>query len=106
MSEMSEAFSELQEAKTEAIGKQETVLLNGKAIAAMVSEIVDDQSFISGGVAQGGIFRAGIAQSICKKPEKFTPIECRGQKLQVLAVSDVNGVTWEITAGDPSSEAQ
>lgn len=104
MSEMSDAFNELQEAKAEALGKQETVLLNGKAKSALVSEITSDESFISGGVAQAGGFRVTIGQDILpKQPEKFTEIKVRGQKVQVLSCNDVNGVTWEITAGDPSA---
>jgi hypothetical protein len=82
----------------------ETVLLNGRKIEALVSEIGGEEIFISGGTAEGADFRISIPQSaVAKEPAKFTTIEVRGNKSQVLQVTDINGVTWEIQAGDPTS---
>lgn len=105
MSDLSDAFTELQDAKAEAIGKREFVILKGRKVEGLVSEITADDSIVSGGIAEQGGFRVQIAQSaVARAPEKEDPIKCRGQKLQVLSCNDVNGVTYEITAGDLSAE--
>jgi hypothetical protein len=102
-SRLARAFVSLQGRKGFATGKEEFVLLNGKKKSALVSEITTDEAFISGGIA-GGEFTCTIPQSIQpKEPEKFTPIEVRGKRLQVLSCVSRNGVTWEIVAGDPTS---
>lgn len=101
---LARAFGSLQSRKKFATGKDEFVILNGIKKAALVSEITLDEEFVSGGVAQSSAFIVSIGQNICpNKPKKFTDIEVRGNKLQVLGANDVNGVTWEITAGDPSA---
>jgi hypothetical protein len=81
----------------------EPIFINGRKVDGLVSEITTDEAFISGGIA-GGEFTCTIPQSIQpKEPEKFTPIEVRGKRLQVLSCVSRNGVTWEIVAGDPTS---
>jgi hypothetical protein len=103
MNRLADAFDRLQQSKSRAVGKEEFVLLNGKKKSALVSEITTDEAFISGGIA-GGEFSCTIPQSIQpKEPEKFTAIEVRGKRLQVLSCVSRNGVTWEIVAGDPTS---
>ncbi len=107
MTELDDAFAELKDAKAEITGKREYILLDGRKVEALVSEISADESFISGGIAQAGGFHCQVAVSdVAKAPEKFTPIQVRGDKLQVLSVNDINGTVYDITAGDPSIEAQ
>ena len=102
---MTDAFSELLDAKEEVIGKREYVLLDGRKVESLVSEIRAGDLIVGGGIAQADGFECQIAQSsVAGKPEKDTPIECRGQRLVVMDAHDVNGVTWTITTGDPSSE--
>lgn len=105
MSEFSDAFTELLDAKEEVVGKREYILLDGRKINALISEIRAGEVLIGGGIAQTDGFECQVLQSIVAgKPEKNTPIECRGQKLSVMDANDVNGITWTIIAGDPSSE--
>jgi hypothetical protein len=102
-SELDDCFQELLDAKSETTGREEFVLLGGRKKSALVSEITTDEAFISGGIA-GGEFTCTIPQSIQpNEPEKFTAIEVRGKRLQVLSCVSRNGVTWEITAGDPTA---
>jgi hypothetical protein len=104
VSELDDAFTELLDFKEEATGKKEYVLLNGRKVRALVSEITIDEEFISGGTAQAGGFRCSIAVAdVAEAPAKFDPIKVRGNELQILSVNEVNGVTYEITAGDPIS---
>jgi hypothetical protein len=100
-SRLAGAFASLQKAKAGATGKREYVLLNGKEVEGLVSEITANDEFISGGTAQAGGFMVQVAQSaVAESPVKGDDIECRGQELKVLSANDVNGVTWDITAGD------
>jgi hypothetical protein len=102
---LANAFESLQKAKAIAVGNREFVLLNGRKIEAMVSEISADEMIISGGLAEQGGFRVQIAQSaVAEQPRKGDEIECRGQALVVMSSNDVNGVTYDLTAGDPASE--
>lgn len=99
------AFASLQSAKAAVTGKREYVLLDGRKIDALVSEIRAGDLIVGGGIAQADGFECQIAQSaVAGKPEKNTPIECRGQRLVVMDANDVNGVTWNIVAGDTASE--
>lgn len=105
MSNASEAFAELMDAKAEEFGPREYVLLDGHKVDALVSEIRTGDILVSGGIAQSDGFECQIAQSaVADRPPKNTPIECRGQELVVMDAHDVNGVTWNITAGDTASE--
>lgn len=102
---MTDAFAELLDAKEDATGKREYILLNGRKIDALVSEIRAGDLIVGGGIAQTDGFECQIAQSaVAGKPEKDTPIECRGQRLVVMDANDVNGVTWSVIAGDTASE--
>jgi hypothetical protein len=105
MSELTDAFSELLDSKAEVIGKREYVLLDGRKVEALVSEIRAGDLIVGGGIAQSDGFECQIAQgAVAGKPDKDTPIECRNQSLVVMDAHDVNGVTWIVTTGDPSSE--
>ena len=105
VSELDDAFSELKAARAEVLGYVESVLLNGKKVEAVVSEITADEVLISGGIAQQGGFHVQISQrSVSEPPRKGDPIECRGQELQVASVNDINGVTYDITAADLAAE--
>lgn len=108
MSELDDAFTELKDAKAEAIGnKREYVILNGRKVEALVSEITSDEAFVSGGIAQEGGFHCQIAaKDLANQPAKFTPIQVRGTKLQVLSCNSINGVTYDITAADPAIEGR
>jgi hypothetical protein len=105
--EFAEAFQELLDAKTEALGKEEFVLLNGRKLPALVSVINIAEEIISGGLVKAGDFHCQIAQSIvAEEPRKGDSLECRGQELQVMSSNDINGVTYDLTAGDMASEAR
>ncbi len=103
MNELADAFEDLKDAKAEITGKREYILLAGRKVEALISEISADESFISGGIAQAGGFHCQVAvNDLAKAPEKFTPIQVRGNKLHVLSVNSINDVVYDITAGDPS----
>lgn len=107
MNELEEAFAELQEAKAEATGKREIIILNGRSVEALVSEITQDEENISGGIAQAGGFHCQVACSkFAQDPKKGQRITVRGKKFSVLSFVNTNGVTYDITAGDLAKEAR
>jgi hypothetical protein len=106
-SRLAGAFERLKDAKQRATGVKEFILIDGRKVEALVSEIRADEAIISGGIAQAGGFRCQVACSeFADPPAKFTEITVRGNDLQVLSVNDVNGVVYDLTAGDPASEGQ
>src|SRR5689334_3759958 len=104
-SPLARAFDALLAAKKRSIGREEFVLIDGRKFPAVVTALTPADTFIAGGVAQDGGFSCSVAQSLLPvAPEKFTAIECRGVQLVVMDANDINGVTWDITAGDPSAD--
>jgi hypothetical protein len=105
-SEMSEALGELMDANDEVHGGEEYVMLNGRKLRALVSDIPTDPFNVGGGTAESGTFTVTIPfDSIASEPENGTPVKARGKDLVVLSCVNANGVAWEITAGDPTAES-
>lgn len=100
MSEFTDAFEELLEATSDAAGKREFVKIDGKGHEAIISEISEDDNFVSGGEAGGG-FRAMCRLSEFKNFEpNFQEAEARGKTHQVLNATRNNGYI-ELIIGDP-----
>ena len=109
MSELSDAFTELLDANDEALGAAQTVNIDGTDYRAIVEEIPHEEILVAGGYGQGGQFRATIAQTDengdpVTRPGQGVAITVRGQTLEILNVTDRNGVSWEILAGDSTTE--
>ena len=105
-SDLAEAFTELQESQSEATGTRQRVKIGRKFYDAIIETITENEVFVAGGVSENGGFRVIVAMSdFSDSPKKFTAITVPGSDpLQILSVNPVNGVTYEITAGDPTQD--
>lgn len=108
MTRMAEAFESLLEAQGRAIGPRR-VRIGRQIYDAIIDELGGEQIFAAGGEAESGGFRAQIAKSLfAARPRKFADAQIvgSGTEFQILSVNEVNGVTYEITAGDPMQGRQ
>lgn len=104
-SELDDAFAELKDAKAEAIGQREFILIDGIKHDALVDQITTDDAFVSGGIAQAGSFRVQVAKKeFADPPVRFQSAVVRDNELQILTVDETNGVTYELKIGDPTAE--
>lgn len=105
MSELSDAFSELQSVFNEVCGNTQKVKIDGKEYEAIIEEVEYDDIVTAGGEGDDGGFRCMIATTIHpKKPKQGEEIEARGDCKEILSCVNTNGVTWTIVAGNPATE--
>lgn len=106
-SRLARAFVSLTKRKAIAAGKQRVRIGRKFYEDCLVETLTSSEVFVAGGTGQSGGFKVHVAiADLGKAPKKFTPIQVEGDanELQVLNVNSVNGVTYEITAGDPATE--
>lgn len=78
------------------------VKIDGKTFTMFVEDMTFDEVALAGGQGDQGGFRAMIPIPDCpERPAELAGIEARGKQFAVLNVVDLNGVAWQITAGDP-----
>jgi hypothetical protein len=110
MNRLAGAFESLKQAQARACGKPQRVRIGRKYYDAIVGTIALSDAFLSGGVGQSGsyVVSVAVAEFGPREPKKFTPVMVEGsdKELSVLDVNTVNGVTYEITAGDAANEGR
>ncbi len=106
MSDLSEAFTELLDANDAVCGVPQTVLIGADEYRAIIEEISFDEAAIVGGSAEKGGYRIMVALAdLNARPTQGDNVTARGNELEVLDVTERNGVTYEITAGSLVSDA-
>lgn len=103
-SDLQEAFSELKAAQNESTGRKQLVWIGRKSYPALVETLTESEIMVAGGVAESGGFKASIAVADfgSKQPKRFVEAKTEGSgELQVLSCNTVNGVTYDVTVGDP-----
>lgn len=105
MSELGDAFQELRVELDSVIDTPQTVEIAGEEYPAIIEEVPFEPTEENGGEGDTGTFRVMVAQEDCPdRPADLSIIIARGQTLQIVSVTDVNGVTWNIEAADIASE--
>jgi hypothetical protein len=108
-SELDDCLVELFDANDEACGTPQFVFVDGKKKRAIIEEITTEEIIVAGGNAESGGFRAKCRKAeFAEQPTQGTDIKKQNQDraLSILSVIERNGVEYEITAGDPTSEDQ
>lgn len=77
----------------------EQVVIDGEPVQAFVEEITYDEAALAGGLAEDGGYRVTVPAPDIDRPDKAAGITARGDALDILSVTDRNGVSYEITAG-------
>ncbi len=97
-----DAFQRTLNARERVVGVREKITLGVTQLDALVTDVNFDGVFLPGGIGNDGGFICQVGKDILPvQPTQYTSISVRGQSLQVMSVKDVNGIVWEITAGDP-----
>ncbi len=103
---MSQALAHTFNARQRVVGVREKVNINGVDYDALVERITFDDTVLIGAIAEGGGYKCQVAVAdLPGRPNQYSSIIVRGETLSVLDVTDVNGVAFEITAGDPAKDS-
>jgi hypothetical protein len=101
MSDLSEAFEEMLEVQTEALGERVTCVIGGKTVDFLADDAGVFEEFGSGGTTLAGSIEGKVrAADFPDGIAKFAEFEFREAKLQILNVRRVNA-TLHVVAGDP-----
>jgi hypothetical protein len=105
--ELDECLFELMACNDETCGTPQFVLIEGKKKRAIIEDMTTEEMLVAGGNAESGGFRAKCRKAdFASQPEQGDVIKkgTTGRELSILSVIERNGVEYQITAGDPSSE--
>ena len=84
---------------------RKTARLNGIDYEILGGAVDYNTNEVEGASAFAGHCRFSIRVADCpKRPEQLDPVEIGGIALQVMQVTQTNGLTWDITAGDVGME--
>lgn len=105
MSILSDAFQHTLNVRERVVGVRETIRLNGQDYDALVERIATGLDPVEGGFANPDGFRCQVAvDDFPKRPEIGAVVQIRDLTFELLAVDDVNGVTYVLFAGDAAHE--
>lgn len=103
MSNTTDAWKDLYDAQTDAVGQKLTATVGNVIGRAIFHQNALDQILAPGGLAEAGGFEFQmLAEDFAQTPDKFIPVLAQGVELQVVNVNVNNGILY-ITAGDPVS---